>query len=380
VYDPRGERIGTYTVTTSGTYPYLSAYLVVAQTNVWFAGKLVNRYNAATFTQGAVYRDRLGSERGGGQRYYPYGDEITSTANDAEKFGTYFRDSFTTLDYADQRYYANAYGRFNTADPYHASAGPSDPGTWNRYSYTAGDPVNRNDRRGQDYVLCDGYEGDPDDPTGGCDDGGWGDGPSYSYNSGGDAFPNPNLTFRLDRANLIHAGGILLSRQSISPKCEGGLQALGADFDVLAVSASLVNIVNGTTDQQSVASAYGSASLGAAAQAYYNGKYSAYLQANGLQNLTVAGYFAATGNTAAWTPPGGGAVYINPNLLNTADPAADEGLMLHVMLHEDYGLDDTDIMMKLAQYDPKAGINPNGPSSQISVWMTKNCVNGKGNN
>ena len=37
------------------------------------------------------------------------------------------------FDYADQRYYASGYGRFNTADPYPASAGPSDQGSWNRY-------------------------------------------------------------------------------------------------------------------------------------------------------------------------------------------------------------------------------------------------------
>jgi len=179
VYDPRGERIGTYTVTASGTYPYLSAYLVVAQTNVWFAGKLVNRYNAATFTQGAVYRDRLGSERGGGQRYYPYGDEITSTANDAEKFGTYFRDSFTTLDYADQRYYAGAYGRFGTADPYRASATSGVPLSWNRYNYTLGDPVNGNDRRGLDDDAVD-------DGGGGGDYGGGVDGgdPDCTENGG----------------------------------------------------------------------------------------------------------------------------------------------------------------------------------------------------
>ncbi len=49
---------------------------------------------------------------------------------------------------ADQRYYASTYGRFNTADQYLASAGPGDPGSWNRYSYTRGDPVNRLDPRG----------------------------------------------------------------------------------------------------------------------------------------------------------------------------------------------------------------------------------------
>jgi len=55
---------------------------------------------------------------------------------------------------ADQRFYASTYGRFNTADQYAASAGPKDPGTWNRYSYTSGDPINRNDRRGLDWDDC----------------------------------------------------------------------------------------------------------------------------------------------------------------------------------------------------------------------------------
>jgi hypothetical protein len=48
----------------------------------------------------------------------------------------------------DQRYYASTYGRFNTADPYQASGGPASPASWNRYSYTRGDPVNRRDPRG----------------------------------------------------------------------------------------------------------------------------------------------------------------------------------------------------------------------------------------
>ncbi|MEK7996173.1 MAG: RHS repeat-associated core domain-containing protein, partial [Planctomycetota bacterium] len=64
-----------------------------------------------------------------------------------EKFATYHRDS-TNLDYADQRYYTSAWGRFLTADPYRASGGAADPQSWNRYAYTRGDPVNRYDPRG----------------------------------------------------------------------------------------------------------------------------------------------------------------------------------------------------------------------------------------
>jgi RHS repeat-associated protein len=47
-----------------------------------------------------------------------------------------------------QRYYASSYGRFNTADSLASSATASDPASWNRYSYTGGDPVNRNDPSG----------------------------------------------------------------------------------------------------------------------------------------------------------------------------------------------------------------------------------------
>jgi hypothetical protein len=33
-------------------------------------------------------------------------------------------------------------------DPYKASAGAGDPGSWNRYTYTRGDPINRMDAAG----------------------------------------------------------------------------------------------------------------------------------------------------------------------------------------------------------------------------------------
>jgi RHS repeat-associated protein len=99
-----------------------------------------------------VHADRLGSIG----KYYPYGQERPSaTANGTEKFATYFRDADTGLDYADQRYHAPGQGRFLTTDLMQASAGASDPGTWNRYAYTGGDSVNRVDPSGQDYCDID---------------------------------------------------------------------------------------------------------------------------------------------------------------------------------------------------------------------------------
>src|SRR5205807_5365764 len=59
-------------------------------------------------------------------------------ANDQVKFASYTRDSATGLDYADQRYYANTFGRFMSPDLYQSSGGPTSPQSWNRYAYVAG--------------------------------------------------------------------------------------------------------------------------------------------------------------------------------------------------------------------------------------------------
>ena len=54
----------------------------------------------------------------------------------------------TAVGSLDQRYYATGAGRFMTADPYRASAGASEPGSWNRYSYVESDPTNAIDPNG----------------------------------------------------------------------------------------------------------------------------------------------------------------------------------------------------------------------------------------
>jgi RHS repeat-associated protein len=71
----------------------------------------------------------------------------SATPNDTEKFTGYFRDGSTGLDYADQRYHQPGAGRFITPDAA-PSASAADPGSWNRYAYVGGDPVNRVDPSG----------------------------------------------------------------------------------------------------------------------------------------------------------------------------------------------------------------------------------------
>ena len=150
LYGVRGERLGVYQwagltehFDGNGNWTNDTASFTQLRTSVWFDGRLVQENG------NWVAGDRLGTNRAGGARFLPYGEETSSTANDRTKFGTYNRDSLTGLDYADQRYYASTYGRFNSPDPYGLRATqPKMPGSWDRYGYTHGDPVNFNDPHG----------------------------------------------------------------------------------------------------------------------------------------------------------------------------------------------------------------------------------------
>ena len=137
-YGIGGQRLGTYMRGSSSMIMVVRTDATGEGTNVYFGSKMI--LSKASFTT----TDRLGSY----VPSFPYGEEKpTATAQDREKFATYYRDS-TGLDYADQRYYANTLGRFTSPDPYKASAGAEEPSSWNRYAYVKGDAVNYNDALG----------------------------------------------------------------------------------------------------------------------------------------------------------------------------------------------------------------------------------------
>ncbi len=161
-----GQKLATYQISVDGG----GVWFTLTSTNVNFGGKLVSKgtYNSSgtgdKVSLTPVVADRLGSIG----KFYPYGVERPSaTQNDKEKFTGYFRDASTGLDYADQRYEQPGVGRFMSPD----SAGKprlSNPGSWNRYAYAGGDPINNADPTGQDYfsvsVSSWYYGGDYYDP------------------------------------------------------------------------------------------------------------------------------------------------------------------------------------------------------------------------
>ncbi len=160
LYSPSGQKMGTYQISTCDTSMLCS---LLTTSDQYFGGRRL------------ASMDQLGSVG----TYYPWGEaKGTTNPQDTWSYATYWRDSVTGLDYANNRYYTNAYGRFMTPDPYTNSGRLNDPQSWNRYAYTRGDPVNRADPHGTDDCEPDTCLWNWGDPF----DGLWNtSGPSYGY-------------------------------------------------------------------------------------------------------------------------------------------------------------------------------------------------------
>jgi RHS repeat-associated protein len=72
-------------------------------------------------------------------------------------FVRYEEDIETGLSYAQARYMSSPQGRFISVDPLQASARQFMPQSWNRYTYTANNPLIRIDPDGRDWFLVNGH-------------------------------------------------------------------------------------------------------------------------------------------------------------------------------------------------------------------------------
>jgi RHS repeat-associated protein len=157
-YDMGGHMIAEYDVpSVYYTNPTAVTLNGPTRTKTYLAGRVVGQWS-----------DKLGSTRytpSGSTyaHYYPYGEEITSTANDTYKYARTYRDSDSGLDYAKNRFYASAIGRFLTPDKKRKSAHSNSPQSWNRYAYARNNPINRIDPRGKDSCDPDGDSNCGDD-------------------------------------------------------------------------------------------------------------------------------------------------------------------------------------------------------------------------
>jgi RHS repeat-associated protein len=163
-YGVGGEKLATYRA-PNFSQPFT---LTLLHIHLSFAGRVLK-------AQGQwVATDRLGSVRARNTapytwesfRYFPWGEEQTTTAQNRDKFATYFRDA-SGLDYALNRYYSSSHGRFLTPDPYVSNDALRNPQSWNRYSYVENDPVNFLDPTGLERSSIEEFMGCVDAPFGG---------------------------------------------------------------------------------------------------------------------------------------------------------------------------------------------------------------------
>jgi len=173
VYDASGQRVRKTTGSSSVDYLYdLSGNKIaeVSSSGVWNRGEIYGGGHLATYVNSSTYfhhTDWLGTERVRTNisgiscetiTSLPFGDGqgISGSCSDASPvhFTGYERDSETGLDYASARHYGSSLGRFLSPDP--LSGSPSNPQSWNRYSYVYNNPLNATDPSG----MCseeDGY-------------------------------------------------------------------------------------------------------------------------------------------------------------------------------------------------------------------------------
>ena len=128
---------------------------------IYFSGQRIARRDPGSGNVYYFLGDRLGSARvvtnaTGGvveeSDFYPYGGErvITDTLDNNYKFTGHERDTESDLDHTEFRKYSANLGRWHSPDRHRGK--PSDPQSWNKYSYTAGNPINRVDPNGADWV------------------------------------------------------------------------------------------------------------------------------------------------------------------------------------------------------------------------------------
>jgi RHS repeat-associated protein len=178
---------GDTTVQEKYTYGASSQRLMATQGSsetvyAWDGGQVVAEYSSATgssaltWQKGYVYLggrllatvtpgggkqyhhpDRLGTRLmtnadgsfAGRQESLPYGAMIDSSATTNRRFTTYDRSATTKLDYAVNRFYNAAQGRFTQVDPIeHEASGLADPQSLNLYAYCGNDPINHTDPDG----------------------------------------------------------------------------------------------------------------------------------------------------------------------------------------------------------------------------------------
>jgi RHS repeat-associated protein len=367
MYSPTGQKLGIYQINTynsSVNNIVLSMCSTLMSSDQYFGARRV----------AAI--DQLGSAG----TYYPWGENKGSTnPQNTWGFGTYWQDSATGLDYASNRYYSNAYGRFMTPDPYTNNGRLTDPQSWNRYAYTRGDPVNRFDPGG----TCD-QSADGNYSVTVCDTADTVDTYSISglgsYNQWVTAGVNDAVAiasiaaaaaveqyqFSVALAAFQNAASQIEGTGSFSAQCDKDLAAVGASPAALQAAASTADFQNGIGSSATVASLYSGAATPIVGQ----------LGAN--SPGTIGQVFAGSPlGVVAEAQLGGNNIYLNGPLISgllngtyqlTGGAAFNvTAVVMHELLHNLTGLTDPEIQTDL-------GLTQSAVTDNISQKLATDCL------
>jgi RHS repeat-associated protein len=276
----------------------------------------------------------------------------------ASRFTGYFRDSETGLDYAQNRYHQPGMGRFMTPDPYMAQANgaqdPGDPGSWNKYAYVQGDPINLMDSLG--LVACcqiqPGPTPEPPDPPDNpcvstlsvgvhadCAGGGGG--------GGGGSSKAPTVTKASDARSALY-----YELNSLSPKCAKTLPSLGTLKSDASDLTFWDSRVSGSILVADLPGAVGTGTIGQAVGTSYA------VTLNGPSGSISAQVVLGV---SFFTDPSG----------DPRSPLAQGITLLHELLHYAFQENDKDI-------DAQFGVTlwtGDTYSSAFTNWLTHDCTN-----
>jgi RHS repeat-associated protein len=377
-YSPSGKKLGTYLLAPQQPYfqggintPYITASL--ASSDQYFGGRRL------------APMDQLGSAG----TYYPWGEAKGGTnPQDTWSYATYWRDSATGLDYANNRYYSNVYGRFMTPDPYTNSGRLTDPQSWNRYAYTRGDPVSRVDPKGTDdcpYLVCVDVSswGDPFD--GFWDVAGpFNNGPSFGYACMFGFIPGCNLAQGGGGGGGVPAGysipGImnaysalqnLLTQSLSSGPCQADLSALdlaqaaaGTTGSVgQPVSAQAIDAVASTIQQSGYIYDGGTSPT-----PYTVANFGSLPTGTPFPGETVGNVFTAFPGVMALSQKTGYAIFVNSPAWAGFGSAYATATLLHEIIHK-FGLTDGQMAKALG-----VDITTTAGTSALSTKLQTDCI------
>jgi RHS repeat-associated protein len=369
MYAPGGQKLGAYlfvpATTTQNGLDVPELQVTLSSSDTYFGAHRL------------AVMDQLGSNvwnsPSSSGTFFPWGEAKGGyNPQDTWNFATYWQDSASGLDYANNRYYANAYGRFMTPDPFSNSGHGNEPQSWNGYAYALGDPANLHDPSGLMPSLTCSQGDDDEDEDGGenCDT--WEPdsclmiddiiSPFCGNLQAGQFLTTVTAPGGNGSANYQDALRAAQQAQSLegslkdSAACDKDLTKLGMTWQGLQSAVASESFQDGTESSATMVSLFAGSST--ANQQLALAQYG---------NQTIRNYLMNKGSgAAAVSSAGGNLVFLNYNQFGGLSALDNEATLMHEALHNATGLTDSQLQSKL-------GLSQ-GSSQNITNSMLTDCV------